>query len=174
MGRKQHQSACNGRAVLEHLPRRDSTLAGQVPGAAPPWRAHPIPKGLKSVRRGCRPAGNAGHAHQGIMDGRDRKGKLHCHLAFRSVCSRLSRLLDGSRLEPTHQLWTVARVCSRGAVGSTLSSLPAHPPQAPGTGTHLVPRTVPLGQLWPQPPVPSSSKKHEDNPQGGLIFHLSV
>lgn len=74
-------------------PRQHSALFGQVPGAAPPWRAHLIPKDLKGVRRGYHMAGNARHVHQWIMDGTDRKGKLHCHLAFQSVCSHLSPLL---------------------------------------------------------------------------------
>lgn len=43
---------------------------------------------------------------QRTEEGLDRKGKLHCHLPFRSTCSRLSLLL----LRGIHcQLWTLTR-----------------------------------------------------------------
>lgn len=42
---------------------------------------------------GCHLASNAGMWPEGVVDGLDRKGKLHCHLAFRSMCSRPATLL---------------------------------------------------------------------------------
>lgn len=85
----QGPSECRGRSFkASPQPRLYPGWAG--PRGSPPQGTPLITEDLRGVRRGCPLAGHTGHGARGTVDGTDRNGKLHCHLAFRSICSRLS------------------------------------------------------------------------------------
>lgn len=125
----QDQSERQRRAVLGHLPSQGSAPAGQAHGEVAPQRAPLIPEDLEGVRRGS----HAGHGAREPADGRDRNGKLHRHLAFRSICSRLSPWLP-TGTNPS------ALDSSKGGLPTSrrappCPSCPPSHPRLPGRGT---------------------------------------